>query len=96
MSAAVAGAAVGSAVGGSWSDKRGRKSALKLADAFFAFGAAVMALAPDATILILGEGIMPPATLWYPICIACMHRKVACRSKHGNTDDLPGCWCTIQ
>ena len=55
MSAAVAGAAVGSALGGFWSDKRGRKSSLKAADIFFATGALVMALASEATMLILGE-----------------------------------------
>ncbi len=54
MSAAVVGAAVGSALGGFWSDRSGRKSSLKIADVFFAVGAIVMALASDATTLILG------------------------------------------
>ena len=55
MSAAVVGAAVGSALGGIWSDRCGRKFSLKAADVFFAVGALVMALASDATMLILGE-----------------------------------------
>ena len=55
MSAAVVGAAVGSALGGYWSDRCGRKFSLKAADVFFAVGALVMALASNATVLILGK-----------------------------------------
>jgi len=55
VSSAVLGAAVGSAGGGFLSDRLGRKTALKTADAFFVVGAVVMALSPDAAILIFGE-----------------------------------------
>ena len=55
VSAAVVGAAIGSAVGGFWADKKGCKAALSLADILFALGALVMAFAPDAAILIIGE-----------------------------------------
>jgi len=54
VSSAVLGAAVGSAGGGFLSDRRGRKAALKLADAFFVAGAMVMALSPHVSVLILG------------------------------------------
>ena len=54
VSAAVVGAAFGSACGGALSDSLGRKAALKVADVFFVAGALVMAAAPGAAILVIG------------------------------------------
>lgn len=71
VSAAVLGAALGSACGGPLSDRLGRKPALKLADIFFAVGALVMAAAPDAAVLILGDpsavSLTPLLSILHPI-----------------------------
>ena len=58
VSAAVLGAAFGSACGGALSDSLGRKAALKVADVFFAAGAVVMAAAPSAAILVIGAHVV--------------------------------------
>ena len=54
MSAAVIGAAVGSAAGGLLSDRVGRKRTLLAGDALFAAGALLMGLAQSAAMLITG------------------------------------------
>lgn len=54
VSAAVAGAAVGSAAGGALSDACGRKRALLLGDVLFAAGALAMAAAQHVSLLIAG------------------------------------------
>lgn len=58
VSAAILGAAVGSACGGALSDRLGRKTALKIADGFFVCGALVMAVAPTAAVLIAGAALL--------------------------------------
>ena len=55
MSAAVMGACIGSAAGGRFSDKIGRKRALLFGDALFAIGAVQMAAAGSASSLISGK-----------------------------------------
>ena len=55
VSAAIVGAALGSALGGLLSDRIGRKLALLAADCLFTTGALCMAFATSATALISGE-----------------------------------------
>lgn len=59
MSAAVAGAAGGSALGGLLSDLVGRKKALLAGDVLFAAGALLMAAAPDVPVIIAGARVLP-------------------------------------
>lgn len=54
VSAAVVGAALGSAVGGLLSDRVGRKRTLLAGDVLFATGALLMGLAQSAATLIIG------------------------------------------
>ena len=54
MSAAVFGAAAGSALGGTLSDQIGRRAALKVGDVGFVLGALLMGFAPDPATLIAG------------------------------------------
>ena len=55
MSAAVLGAGVGSAIGGWFSDKVGRKKALLVGDVLFTLGALLMAAAGSPNSLIAGQ-----------------------------------------
>ena len=55
MSAAIVGAALGSALGGLLSDRIGRKLALLAGDGLFTMGALCMAFATSATVLISGN-----------------------------------------
>ena len=55
VSAAVLGAALGSALGGWFSDKVGRKKALLLGDVLFTLGAVLMAAAQTPSALIAGQ-----------------------------------------
>ena len=55
MSAAVLGAGVGSAIGGWFSDKVGRKKALLVGDVLFTLGALLMASAGSPNSLIAGQ-----------------------------------------
>ncbi len=57
MSAAIVGAAVGSALGGLLSDSIGRKLALLAGDGLFTAGALCMATATSAAVLISGKPI---------------------------------------
>ena len=59
MSAAVAGAAGGSALGGALSDFLGRKKALLAGDVLFTAGALLMAAAPDVAVIIAGMCGLP-------------------------------------
>lgn len=68
MSAAVLGAGVGSAIGGWFSDKLGRKKALLLGDLLFTVGALLMAAARSPNALIAGQD----ASLLVPDC-TCSH-----------------------
>lgn len=54
VSAAVLGAGIGSAIGGWFSDKVGRKSALLLGDVLFTAGALLMASARSPQAIIVG------------------------------------------
>lgn len=58
VSAAVLGAALGSALGGWFSDKVGRKKALLLGDVLFTLGALLMAAAQTPSALIAGRGFV--------------------------------------
>lgn len=58
VSAAVLGAALGSAIGGWFSDNVGRKKALLLGDVLFAVGALLMAAAHSPSALITGEALL--------------------------------------
>ena len=55
MSVTIAAAIFGSAVGGFLSDYIGRRPSILIADAVFAAGAVVMAVAPGPAVLILGR-----------------------------------------
>lgn len=55
VSAAVLGAGVGSAIGGWFSDKVGRKKALLVGDVLFTLGALLMAAAGSPNSLIAGQ-----------------------------------------
>ena len=55
VSSAILAAAVGSLVGGPFSDKLGRKPTIILADIMFTIGAIVMGVAPTIPVLILGR-----------------------------------------
>lgn len=55
VSMAVAGAIVGAAIGGRVNDRFGRKPAILAADVVFAFGAVLMAAAPNVAMLIAGR-----------------------------------------
>lgn len=57
VSAAVLGAGIGSAVGGSFSDKLGRKTALLAGDVLFTVGALLMASAHYPQAIIAGQHI---------------------------------------
>jgi SP family myo-inositol transporter-like MFS transporter 13 len=58
VSLAILGAAVGSLIGGPFSDNYGRKPTIILADILFTAGAIVMGTAPSISILILGRVIV--------------------------------------
>ena len=61
VSAAVLGAGVGSAIGGWFSDKVGRKKALLVGDVLFTLGALLMAAAGSPNALIAGQiASIPP------------------------------------
>lgn len=55
VSMALVGAIIGAAAGGWINDTHGRKKATLIADIVFTLGSAVMALAPDPYILIIGR-----------------------------------------
>jgi MFS family permease len=55
VSLALLGAAVGSLIAGTLSDKIGRKPVILLADILFTLGAIVMAISPTIAILMLGR-----------------------------------------
>lgn len=55
MSLAILGAAVGSMLGGPFSDRFGRKLTIMMADILFVIGAVVMGIAPSIAILMLGR-----------------------------------------
>ncbi|KAK9829082.1 hypothetical protein WJX72_003793 [[Myrmecia] bisecta] len=58
VSAAIAGAAIGAALGGLLSDRAGRKTALLVGDGLFMGGALVMAAAQNAGVLITGRALV--------------------------------------
>ncbi|EIE20094.1 general substrate transporter [Coccomyxa subellipsoidea C-169] len=58
VSAAVAGAAGGSALGGALSDFLGRKKALMAGDVLFTVGALLMSAAPDVSVIIAGRALV--------------------------------------
>jgi MFS family permease len=58
VSLAILGAAVGSLIGGPFSDYYGRKPTIILADVLFTIGAIVMGTAPSIAILIVGRIIV--------------------------------------
>ena len=62
MSGAIIGAAIGSAAGGAFSDRFGRKTALKVADVFFLLGATIMAFSQSASLLITGNILKSPCS----------------------------------
>ena len=55
---ALFGAAIGSLIGGSISDKYGRKPTIIISDILFMIGAVVMAFAPDVLVLMSGRFIV--------------------------------------
>ena len=80
MSAAVVGAALGSAVGGMLSDRVGRKRALLAGDALFAAGALLMGLAQSAAALIAGAR---SAVLPRQLCVRARVLRVRPRGSAG-------------
>ncbi len=73
VSAAVAGAAGGSALGGALSDFLGRKKALMAGDVLFTVGALLMAAAPDVSVIIAGASALNTAQICVffgmPFCV---------------------------
>lgn len=55
VSAAIAGAIIGAAIGGWANDRFGRKTSIMIADILFFIGAVIMASAPNPTLLIVGR-----------------------------------------